>query len=181
MTKIQNGGYIAVAYSPTFVVLSIFDRILVFEQTRYWSAFADRIPKVHISNDEEGSKEIELSDDPFDCMRLNVENVPCIVTLCKVSSPNKTHTRKVWLQKQRPDFLHFILVGVRWATGTWWTPLCKRRRVPWPASSFPSHTRERSPVWGRWAEVAWTLRASSKWLKWVIAACLNSYVCSGNH
>lgn len=45
-----------------------------------------RIPKVHISSDDDGSKEIELSDDPYDCMRLNVENVPCIVTLCKVSS-----------------------------------------------------------------------------------------------
>ncbi|TTP27309.1 Exosome complex exonuclease RRP42 [Bagarius yarrelli] len=41
------------------------------------------IPKVHISEDEEGGKEIGLSDDPYDCMRLNVENVPCIVTLCK--------------------------------------------------------------------------------------------------
>lgn len=45
---------------------------------------ANRIPKVHISEDEEGGKEIELSDDPYDCMRLEVENVPCIVTLCKV-------------------------------------------------------------------------------------------------
>lgn len=44
-----------------------------------------RIPKVHITSDEEGGKEIELSDDPYECMRLNVENVPCIVTLCKVS------------------------------------------------------------------------------------------------
>ncbi|KAI2653096.1 Exosome complex component RRP42 [Labeo rohita] len=46
--------------------------------------FNTRIPKVHISEDEEGVKEIELSDDPYDCMRLNVENVPCIVTLCKI-------------------------------------------------------------------------------------------------
>ncbi|KAM7384496.1 hypothetical protein PAMA_011715 [Pampus argenteus] len=46
--------------------------------------FSTKIPKVHISADEEGGKEIELSDDPYDCMRLNVENVPCIVTLCKV-------------------------------------------------------------------------------------------------
>ncbi|KAJ0054816.1 hypothetical protein NL108_005325, partial [Boleophthalmus pectinirostris] len=46
--------------------------------------FNTKIPKVHISSDDEGSKEIELSDDPYDCMRLNVENVPCIVTLCKV-------------------------------------------------------------------------------------------------
>lgn len=44
-----------------------------------------RIPRVHISADEEGGKEIELSDDPYDCLRLDVENVPCIVTLCKVS------------------------------------------------------------------------------------------------
>lgn len=50
----------------------------------------DRIPKVHISTDEEGGKEIELSDDPYDCMRINVENIPCIVTLCKVSSPADT-------------------------------------------------------------------------------------------
>ncbi|XP_030645207.1 exosome complex component RRP42 [Chanos chanos] len=46
--------------------------------------FNTRIPKVHISEDAEGGKEIELSDDPYDCVRLNVENVPCIVTLCKV-------------------------------------------------------------------------------------------------
>lgn len=39
---------------------------------------------MQISEDDEGAKEIELSDDPYDCMRLNVENVPCVVTLCKV-------------------------------------------------------------------------------------------------
>ncbi|MED6268477.1 Exosome complex component RRP42, partial [Characodon lateralis] len=43
-----------------------------------------RIPRVHISSDDGGGKEIELSDDPYDCMRLDVENVPCIVTLCKI-------------------------------------------------------------------------------------------------
>ncbi|KAM3857884.1 exosome complex component RRP42 [Diretmus argenteus] len=46
--------------------------------------FNTKIPKVQISEDEEGGKEIELSDDPYDCMRLSVENIPCIVTLCKV-------------------------------------------------------------------------------------------------
>lgn len=46
--------------------------------------FNTKIPRVHISSDDEGGKEIELSDDPYDCVRLNVENVPCIVTLCKV-------------------------------------------------------------------------------------------------
>ncbi|KAM8885052.1 exosome complex component RRP42 isoform 1-T1 [Synchiropus picturatus] len=46
--------------------------------------FSTKISKVHVSTDEEGGKEIELSDDPYDVVRLNVENVPCIVTLCKV-------------------------------------------------------------------------------------------------
>ncbi|KAM4549502.1 exosome complex component RRP42-like [Fundulus diaphanus] len=43
--------------------------------------FNTKIPRVHISSDDEGGKEIELSDDPYDCMRVNV---PCIVTLCKI-------------------------------------------------------------------------------------------------
>ncbi|KAM9383756.1 exosome complex component RRP42 [Pholidichthys leucotaenia] len=46
--------------------------------------FNTKIPRVHISSDDEGGKEMKLSDDPYDCMRLDVENVPCIVTLCKV-------------------------------------------------------------------------------------------------
>ncbi|XP_040209078.1 exosome complex component RRP42 [Rana temporaria] len=46
--------------------------------------FNTRIPKVSVLEDDGGNKEIELSDDPYDCMRLNVENVPCIVTLCKI-------------------------------------------------------------------------------------------------
>lgn len=45
---------------------------------------ASRIPRVRVLEDEEGSKDIELSDDPYDCIQLSVENVPCIVTLCKV-------------------------------------------------------------------------------------------------
>lgn len=39
---------------------------------------------MRVLEDEEGSKEIELSDDPYDCIRLNVENVPLIVTLSKI-------------------------------------------------------------------------------------------------
>ncbi|XP_023694818.2 exosome complex component RRP42 [Paramormyrops kingsleyae] len=46
--------------------------------------FNTRIPKVTITEGEEGGAELELSDDPYDCVRLNVENVPCIVTLCKI-------------------------------------------------------------------------------------------------
>ncbi|XP_072106494.1 exosome complex component RRP42 [Mobula birostris] len=43
-----------------------------------------RIPKVRVLENDEGSKEIELLDDPYDCIRLNVENVPCIITLSKI-------------------------------------------------------------------------------------------------
>ncbi|NXV79072.1 EXOS7 protein, partial [Atlantisia rogersi] len=46
--------------------------------------FNTRVPKVRVLEDEEGSKEIELSDDPYDCIRLNVDDVPCIVTLNKI-------------------------------------------------------------------------------------------------
>ncbi|XP_059899977.1 exosome complex component RRP42 [Gadus macrocephalus] len=46
--------------------------------------FNTKIPKVLISEGEDGGTEIELSDDPYDCVRLSVDNVPCIVTLCKV-------------------------------------------------------------------------------------------------
>ncbi|XP_026883093.1 exosome complex component RRP42 isoform X2 [Electrophorus electricus] len=34
--------------------------------------FNTRIPKVRVLEDEEGGKEIELSDDPYDCLRLRV-------------------------------------------------------------------------------------------------------------
>ncbi|XP_030063017.1 exosome complex component RRP42-like [Microcaecilia unicolor] len=67
---------------------------MVFKQSDYARCCIDitdkgkkgktRIPKVRILEDEEGSKEIELSDDPYDCIRLNVENVPCIITLSKI-------------------------------------------------------------------------------------------------
>ncbi|KAE8597019.1 hypothetical protein XENTR_v10016324 [Xenopus tropicalis] len=43
-----------------------------------------RIPKVRILEDDEGGKDFELSDDPYDCVRLNVVNVPCIVTLSRI-------------------------------------------------------------------------------------------------
>jgi hypothetical protein len=33
---------------------------------------------------EEGEVELEISDDPFDCSRLDIKNIPLIVTLNKV-------------------------------------------------------------------------------------------------
>uniref|UniRef100_A0A8V0Z0X7 Ribosomal RNA-processing protein 42 n=1 Tax=Gallus gallus TaxID=9031 RepID=A0A8V0Z0X7_CHICK len=60
---------------------NLFDAISITVKA---ALFNTRIPKVRVLEDEEGSKEIELSDDPYDCIRLNVEDVPCIVTLNKI-------------------------------------------------------------------------------------------------
>ncbi|CAB4026019.1 Exosome complex component RRP42, partial [Paramuricea clavata] len=42
-----------------------------------------RIPNVTVSMDE-GEVELEISDDPFDCSRLDIKNIPLIVTLNKI-------------------------------------------------------------------------------------------------
>ncbi|XP_043920604.1 exosome complex component RRP42 [Protopterus annectens] len=60
---------------------NLFDAISIAVKA---ALFNTRIPKVRVLEDDEGSKEIELSDDPFDCIRLNVDNVPCVVTLSKI-------------------------------------------------------------------------------------------------
>ncbi|KAL2080598.1 hypothetical protein ACEWY4_024391 [Coilia grayii] len=60
---------------------NLFDAISVAIKA---ALFNTKIPKVRIAEEEDGGKEIELSDDPYDCVRVNVENVPCIVTLCKI-------------------------------------------------------------------------------------------------
>ncbi|XP_044789733.2 exosome complex component RRP42 isoform X1 [Bubalus bubalis] len=60
---------------------NLFDAISIAVKA---ALFNTRIPRVRVLEDEEGSKDIELSDDPYDCIQLSVENVPCIVTLCKI-------------------------------------------------------------------------------------------------
>ncbi|TRY87370.1 hypothetical protein DNTS_003943 [Danionella cerebrum] len=60
---------------------NLFDAITIAIKA---ALFNTRIPNVKISEDEDGGKEIELPDDPYDCLRLNVENVPCVVTLSKI-------------------------------------------------------------------------------------------------
>ncbi|NXP36735.1 EXOS7 protein, partial [Leiothrix lutea] len=60
---------------------NIFDAISIAVKA---ALFNTRIPKVRVLEDEEGTKEIELSDDPYDCIRLSVDEVPCIVTLSKI-------------------------------------------------------------------------------------------------
>lgn len=43
-----------------------------------------RIPKVTVGAGEQGAIELEIPDDPSDCLQLNTENVPCLVTVNKV-------------------------------------------------------------------------------------------------
>ncbi|KAL4657410.1 exosome complex component RRP42 [Arapaima gigas] len=77
--------------------------------------FSTRIPKVHISEDEEGTKELELSDDPYDCMRLEVEDVPCIVTLCKIGH---RHVVDATLQEKACSMASLLISVTRKGTVT---------------------------------------------------------------
>ncbi len=47
--------------------------------------FTFRIPNVSVSTGEKGERELDISDDPYDCKRLDVAHCPCLVTLNKVS------------------------------------------------------------------------------------------------
>ena len=49
----------------------------------YYCILFLRIPNVTVNMDE-GEMELEISDDPFDCSRLDIKNIPLIVTLNKV-------------------------------------------------------------------------------------------------
>nr|ACO15069.1 Exosome complex exonuclease RRP42 [Caligus clemensi] len=58
--------------------------------------FATQIPKVHIVDVDGGVPEIELSEDPDECFRLDVSNAPVLVTLNRIghfciadASPNE--------------------------------------------------------------------------------------------
>lgn len=46
--------------------------------------FSTKISNVSVTTDENGRTEIELSDDPYDVKRLDVANLPCLVTLTKI-------------------------------------------------------------------------------------------------
>jgi len=43
-----------------------------------------RIPNLDVTKNEKGEPSLELRDDPFDCMRVDVAAAPCLVTLNKV-------------------------------------------------------------------------------------------------
>ncbi|XP_043272185.1 exosome complex exonuclease RRP42 [Venturia canescens] len=46
--------------------------------------FSTEIPKVIGATLDGGQPDIQLSDDPFDCTRLDTENYPVLVSLCKI-------------------------------------------------------------------------------------------------
>ncbi|PNF35123.1 Exosome complex component RRP42 [Cryptotermes secundus] len=43
-----------------------------------------RVPKVKGACLDGGTVDLQLSDDPYDCCRLDVSDAPCLVTLCKI-------------------------------------------------------------------------------------------------
>ena len=47
-----------------------------------------RIPILTVISSEQEVPEIEVSDDPYNCKRLDVSGVPCLVTLSKVGILN---------------------------------------------------------------------------------------------
>lgn len=46
--------------------------------------FNTRVPRVTAALMDGGNVDLELSDDPFDCDRLDIETVPLLVTICKI-------------------------------------------------------------------------------------------------
>lgn len=46
--------------------------------------FNTRVPRVTAAVQDGGTVDLTLSDDPFDCERLDIERVPNLVTICKI-------------------------------------------------------------------------------------------------
>ena len=57
--------------------------LLLIHLSLLLDSFVRRIPNVTVSTDE-GDVELEISDDPHDCRRLDVTSIPITVTMCKV-------------------------------------------------------------------------------------------------
>lgn len=46
--------------------------------------FNTRLPKVEAAIMDGGNIELSLSEDPYECVRLHVDSVPILVTICKI-------------------------------------------------------------------------------------------------
>lgn len=60
---------------------NLFDAIGVAVKAALYST---EIPKVTAATLDGGEADIQVSDDPFDCIKLNVNNYPLLVTMCKI-------------------------------------------------------------------------------------------------
>lgn len=46
--------------------------------------FNTKIPRVTAALMDAGEAELVISDDPYDCTRINIEHIPIMVTVCKI-------------------------------------------------------------------------------------------------
>jgi len=60
-----------------------------------------RLPRVKAAGLDGGAVDLELSDDPFDCIRLDTSQVPVLVTLCKVSIHSVPSSKYISLRKEK--------------------------------------------------------------------------------
>merc|ERR1711894_19151 len=60
---------------------NLFDAVSIASKAALFNA---KIPNVTVSSGEKGETELEISDDPYDCKRLDVSHVPCLITLSKI-------------------------------------------------------------------------------------------------
>ena len=60
---------------------NLFDAVSLAVKSALYST---EIPTVNVAAMDGNEPELELSDDPFDTKRLEIQNAPCVVTLMKV-------------------------------------------------------------------------------------------------
>lgn len=60
---------------------NLFDAVALAVKAALYST---QIPKVTTATLDGGKADIQLSDDPFDCVKLDVSSFPVLVTLCKI-------------------------------------------------------------------------------------------------
>jgi len=60
---------------------NLFDAVSLAVKSALYST---EIPTVKVAAMDGNEPELELSDDPFDTKRLEIQNAPCVVTLMKV-------------------------------------------------------------------------------------------------
>jgi len=60
---------------------NLFDAISVAVKAALYNT---RIPSLTVTPSEQGQAEVDVSDDPFDCKRIDVSRIPCLITLNKI-------------------------------------------------------------------------------------------------